>query len=280
MTYTKRILLLLASTVALIGGVIMSAPATFAATNMSIQGYAADGPIDIGTIVELEGGAKVKPAAQNKLQNMFGVVVDRNQLQLSVSNPDTKNETYVAVTGTFNVLVSTQGGAIKKGDYITLSSLNGIGMNVGAEDATVFGRAAASFDGNGVVLGEMALKDVSGNATKSVKIGSVPVTIDIQRNPNIKSTKVDVPEWLQRLGQQIAEKTVSPVRIYLSLAITAVSLITALIVLYAGVRNGIIAIGRNPMSKKSIFRALLEVILTSVLILIIGLFAVYLLLKL
>ena len=269
-----------ASIAALVSGMFVMAVPAGAATNTSVQGYAADGPIDIGTIVELEGGTKVKPVAQDNLQNMFGVVVDRNQLQLAVSSPDVKNETYVAVSGTFNVLVSTQGGSIAKGDYITLSSLNGIGMNVGKEDATVFGRAAASFDGNGVVLGEMALKDESGSTAKSVKIGSIPVTINIQRNPNIKSTKVDVPEWLQRLGQQIAEKTVSPVRIYLSLAITAVSLITALIVLYAGVRNGIIAIGRNPMSKKSIFRALLEVILTSVLILIIGLFAVYLLLKL
>jgi hypothetical protein len=89
-----------------------------------------------------------------------------------------------------------------------------------------------------------------------------------------------VPEFLQRLGQQIAEKQVSPIRIYHSLAITAVSLITALIVIYSGIRNSIISIGRNPMSKKSIFRALLEIILTSFLILIIGLFAVYLLLKL
>ena len=69
-------------------------------------------------------------------------------------------------------------------------------------------------------------------------------------------------------------------RIYLSIAITGLSIIVAITVLYSGVRNSIISIGRNPLSKKSIFRGLLEIILTAFLILIIGLFAVYLLLKL
>ena len=109
---------------------------------------------------------------------------------------------------------------------------------------------------------------------------TIPVTIDIRRNPNDKSTKVNVPSFLERVGLAIAEKEISPVRIYLSMAITAICLIASLVVLYAGVRSGVISIGRNPMSKKSIFRALIETILTSVLILIIGLFAVYLLLKL
>jgi hypothetical protein len=62
--------------------------------------------------------------------------------------------------------------------------------------------------------------------------------------------------------------------------VAAVSVIAAIAIIYAGVRNGVISIGRNPMSKKSIFRALIETILTSLLILIVGMFAVYLLLKL
>lgn len=248
----------------------------------SIQGYGADSAIDIGSIVELasKGSNKVQVAEKAQVQNMFGVVVDRNQVAIAISNPSVENETYVAVSGTYNVLVDTQGGSIASGDYITLSSINGVGMKASTKEKTVFGRAAASFDGKGVTLGTTTIKDTSGKAQQTVTLGMIPVTINIQRNPNIQSTKVDVPPFLEKLGQQIAQKQVSPVRIYLSLAITAVSLITALIVVYAGVRNGIIAIGRNPMTKKSIFRALFEVILTSLLILIIGLFAVYLLLKL
>ena len=248
----------------------------------NIQSYAAEQPIDNGTIVQLTGkdSNMVKPVAKENLTNMFGVAVDSRHLSVKLSSGSLKNETYVAVSGTYNVLVSDQGGAIAAGDHVTLSSINGVAMKAGTEESTVFGRAVGGFDGKGVTLGSATIKDTTSGRDKAVKLGSVPVTIDIKRNPNQKSTKTDVPEFLQRIGQAIAEKEVSPIRIYLSMAITAVSLIAAIVVMYSGVRNGVISIGRNPMSKKSIFRALLEIILTSVLILIIGLFAVYLLLKL
>ncbi|HEY0965711.1 MAG TPA: hypothetical protein VGE13_04515 [Candidatus Saccharimonadales bacterium] len=247
----------------------------------SVQGYAADKQLDIGTIVQLTGkeSQRVTVATQSKLADMFGVVVDENQLPLKVSNSKLQNETFVAVSGTYNVLVSTQGGSITSGDYVTLSSVNGVAMKASTKQKTVFGRANAPFDGRGVTLGRTTLKDSAGK-TQAVTLGIIPVTIDIKRNPNEKSTKTEVPEFLERIGQAIAEKEVSAIRIYLSMAITAVSLIAAIVVLYAGVRNSIISIGRNPMSKKSIFRSLLEIILTSILILVIGLFAVYLLLKL
>lgn len=248
----------------------------------SVQGYAADTPLDNGTIVQLTGkdAKQVKIATQAELQNMFGVTVDRNQLPITLSNEGIKNEVFVAATGTYNVLVSTQAGDIATGDYVTLSSLNGVAMKAGTEEKTVFGRANAPFNGKSVTLGTATLKDSAGKANKTVTIGMIPVTIDIKNNPNEKSTKVQVPDFLERVGQAIAEKEVSPIRIYLSMGIATVSLIAAIAVVYSGVRSSLISIGRNPMTKKSIFRALLEIILTSIVILIIGLFAVYLLLKL
>ena len=248
----------------------------------SVQGYAAETKLDRGTIVQLTGkdAKQVKIATQSEQQNMFGVTVDRNQLPLTLSSDNLKNEVFVAVSGTYNVLVSNQNGTIASGDYLTLSSVSGVAMKAGNDEVTVFGRANASFDGNGVTLGATTLKDTDGNATKEVKLGIVPVTIDIKRNPNQKSTKVNVPDVLERIGQAVAEKEVSPIRIYLSLGITTISVIAAIIILYSGVRNGLISIGRNPMSKRSVFRALIEIILTCILILVIGLFAVYLLLKL
>lgn len=248
----------------------------------SVQGYSAERPIDYGTIVTLadRDQRRVAVVSQSELQNMFGVVVDPQILPIRLSSEGLQNETYVAVSGTYNVVVSNQGGDINAGDYITLSSLNGVGMEAGTEEASVFGRAVGSFNENSVIRGSAQVKDVDGNLISEVKLGSIPITIEIQSNPNEKSTEVNVPEVLKRVGQAIAEKEVSAIRIYISMAITAVSLITALVVLYVGVRSSVISIGRNPMSKKSILRALLEIILTSAVILVIGLFAVYLLLRL
>ena len=272
----------MAAVLAVIPAVSVAAATTYGGG--SVTGYAATAPIENGSIVQLTGkdSNQVKIATQKELQNMFGVAVDRNQLSVTLSSDNLQNETFVAVSGTYNPLVSTQGGAINVGDYVTLSSVDGVAMKAGTKDeqGTVFGRAQAKFDGKGVTLGSTTLKDTTGKANKTVQLGSIPVTIDIRRNPNDKSTKTDLPEFLQRLGKAIAEKEVSPIRIYLSLGITAVSLIAAIAVLYSGVRNSVVSIGRNPMSKKSIFRALLEIILTSILILVVGLFAVYLLLRL
>lgn len=248
----------------------------------SVTAYDADTPLDVGSIVQLDphNAGTVQLATQANLVNMFGVVVDPTQLLVTTSSTGMKNQTYVAVSGTYNVLVSTQGGTIAVGDYITMSSLNGIGMKASTDQKTVFGRADQSFNASSVIVGTTDIKDTSGKVTSTVKLGIIPVSINIEHNPNVKSTEQKLPPFLQRLGQQIAIKQVSPIRIYLSMAITAASIIIALVLLYAGVRSSVISIGRNPMSKKSIFKALVQVILTSILVLIIGLFAVYLLLKL
>ena len=248
----------------------------------SIQGYSTAEPLDNGTIVELDqaDNSRVVISTQDNVENMFGVTVDRNLLPVTLSSSDLENEVFVASSGTYDVLVSSQGGAIAEGDYVTISSINGIAMRAGYEKTTVFGRANEPFDGETDTLGVIDLLDVNGDKTGQVSIGMVSVTIDIRSNPNEKTTKADVPEWLERIGQAIAEKEVSPIRIYLSVGITVATVIAAIVIVYSGVRNGVVSIGRNPMSKKSIFRALLEIILTSFLILIIGLFAVYLLLRL
>lgn len=283
MTVMRRIVSLVFIAALLVGSVSVASDALAEEATFgggSAQGYASDSPIDDGMIVRLTGDKsdRVTLATQAELPNMFGVTVNPSQLPLTVSQ-GLENEVFVAVSGTYTVRVSTQAGPIADGDYVTLSSINGVAMKA-TDEETVFGRAHLGFDGKGVVLGTSTLVDVNGDTSKEVKIGSVPVTIDIRSNPNKPSTQVNVPEFLQRLGEQIAEKEVSPIRIYLSLGITFVSILAAIAILYSGIRNSIVAIGRNPMSKKSIFLALIEIILTSILILIIGLFAVYLLLRL
>lgn len=253
-----------------------------AQTQGAVEGHSADQPLQIGTIVQLAGSgtAKVAPATYDKASQMYGVVIDERELSVTVSNADLPNQLYVATGGTHDMLVSTQNGPIKSGDYVTISAVDGIGMLAQPEQKTVFGRALANFDGKTNVIGTAQLKDTTGKAANKVAFGRIPVVIDIRRNPDEKSTKANVPQFLQRLGEAIAEKPVGPLRIYLSILITGVCVVAAIVLLYSGVRNALISIGRNPLSKKSIFRALAEVILTALIVLITGLFAVYLLLKL
>lgn len=250
----------------------------------SVSGYAADSKLQFGTIVRLKDGEtkRVEPATNKRMMHMLGVTVDPQLLSLTLSDSSLENEVYVATSGTFEVLVSTQNGTIAPGDFVTLSAIDGVGMKAGTyqEHETVFGRAVSGFDGQSVSMGSVTLTYDGNGETETVQLGLITLAINIQRNPNDISTKANLPPFLERLGQIIAERQVSPLRMYLALGITGLTVIVALVVLSTGVRNSIISIGRNPLSRGSILRGLLEIILTSLLILIVGLFAVYLLLKL
>ena len=250
--------------------------------NGSVQNYAADSTLQVGTIVQLAKNSttKVEPASGAAVQQMYGVTVDPHQLSLTVTNSSLTDEVFVATSGTYDVLVSNQTGTIKNGDYITMSAIDGVGMNAASTDTLVFGRAVGGFDGKSGVIGSTQLKDKAGQVVKNVSFGLIPVAIGIERNPDEKSTKANLPKSLQRIGQAIAEKPVGGARLYLSVAVVGVTVIIAVVMLYAGIRSSLIAIGRNPLSKKTIFRGLLEIILTSILVVIVGLFGVYLLLKL
>jgi hypothetical protein len=249
-----------------------------------LQGYMSDTVMQIGTVVQLAGdkktSSKVESATSKDLTLMYGAVIDPHKLSFTISDASIPNETYVATSGTYDVLVNTENGTIKTGDYVTLSALNGVAMKADYRQKEVFGRAAGAFDGKANAIGTATLKSSSGSRTQTVAIGLIPVAINIQKNPIEKSTKANLPQKLQKFGQAIADKPISPVKIFLSIAITGASLIIAITILYSGVRNAIISIGRNPLSRKSIIRGLVSVVLVGFIVVVIGLFAVYLLLKL
>lgn len=264
------------------GSSTANAAANTQATNSSsVTGYGAASPLQIGTIVQLTGPGMntVEPVSQQNATHIYGVTVDPNGLPFTVSSTGLTNETYVATAGTYNVIVSTQAGAIKVGDFIALSAIDGVGMDAGTVKTTVLGRAVEGFNGSANVIGTQTLKTSAGSSD-TVSLGVIPVAIQIEQNPTKPSTVVNLPKALQRVGQAIAEKPISATRTYLSIAILTVSIIMAIVILQAGVKGGLISIGRNPLSKGHIFRGLFSVILTSIIVLIIGLFAVYLLLKL
>jgi uncharacterized BrkB/YihY/UPF0761 family membrane protein len=106
------------------------------------------------------------------------------------------------------------------------------------------------------------------------------VDVAVAVNPSSGRGVGDFPGFLQIAGTAIANKPVTPARVYVSLAVLLVVAVVAGSMLYSGVRNAIVSIGRNPLAKRSIIRGMLQVVLTSLIVFIIGLFAVYLLLRL
>lgn len=243
------------------------------------QSYGSDDPLQTGMIVRIkkEDTTKVTLLTNDNIDEMHGVVVDSNDAPVTLSVAGQRY--FVATTGHFNVLVDTQNGPISSGDYITISALSGIGMKAGTTQPIIVGRALAGFDGKTGVIGTADIKDSNG-ATHSVSIGRIQTDITVARNPLLKATEPNVPTFLRKAAESIAGKPVNATRVYLGIAIFGMSTMVAGSLLYSGVRSAIISIGRNPLSKKSIIRGMIQVIITALIIFILGIFGVYLLLKL
>ena len=242
------------------------------------QGYASDQSIQRATIVslKLDDPKKVEPASLNNLDRLHGVVVSANDAPFTLSTDEEK--TFVATTGRFEVFVSNENGDIQPGDFITVSRVAGIGMKAGDVEPYIIGKAIAGFDGQTAVLSTTTVSDAGQD--KKVAIGRIQIDIGVSGNPLVKPTKANLPGFLERLAQSIAEKPVNPTRIYIGLVLFLGTVLLSGTLLYSGIRSGIISVGRNPLSKKSITKSLMQVILTSVIILLLGVFAVYLLLRL
>jgi hypothetical protein len=242
------------------------------------QGYGSDQILQRGMLIQLkkDDPSKVEAVKQATGDKLFGVVVDANDAPVTLSADGKK--VFVATAGKYDVLVSTQNGSIKAGDYITISAIDGIGMKAGSKEAFIIGRALRDFDGTVNKVGTAQVKDSEGK-TKDVTIGRVLSDVLVAGNPLLKAEEPNVPEALRKAAETIAGKPVNAVRIYAGLFVFMVSTIVASILMYGGVRSAIISIGRNPLGKKSIVRGMFQVIITGLIVFISGVFGVYLLLR-
>lgn len=241
------------------------------------QGYATDDQLIRGSIVSRSAtdDNKVDAANLDNLDRLFGVVVRPDESALTITSDTTG--VYVATTGKFEVLVTNLSGDIKSGDYITASSISGMGMKAGDTQELIIGKSLQDFDINdpSMVLGTTSVKSVDG-ATHNVVIGRVLADLDVKRNPRLSQS---APELIVRFSELIAGKPVSLLRVYAALAVLLVTAALGGSMLYAGIKSAFVAIGRNPLAKKSVMRGLLQVIITSMGIFVSGFFAIYLILK-
>lgn len=245
------------------------------------QGYQSDTSLQTGLIVKLKPGdaTKVQPLTQDNETDMLGVVVAPNDAPVSLSGDQTKQQAYVATYGQYDVLVSNQNGEIKVGDTVTISSIDGVGMKGDPMREVVLGKAVEAYDGRSDAQSTATLTTSGG--TRTVTIGRIQVNINVAHNPEYQpvTAEAGVPGWLAQAADVVTNKPVGAVRIYSGLAVLVLCAFISGSLLYAGVRTGMTAIGRNPLAKRSIIRNLAQVVLISMIIFTIGLIAVYLLLK-
>jgi len=241
------------------------------------QGYIAGSSIQPGMIVRLDSANpnKVIPLDLKNINKMFGVVVSASSTPLTLNQAGNSGQQQVYVTnfGQHSVLVTNQDGSIKVGDYISISAISGVGMKANSSEALILGQAAGSFNGVNNTQGTQTLTASNGQKT-TVAIGSIPVDISIASNPLAQKSQ-GLPAALSRVIKFATNKSVSATRAYLSLIIVLAGIIITITVIYAGVKNGIISLGRNPLAKRVIGGSLLRLVIAAIIIFAISLGVAY-----
>ena len=167
--------------------------------------------------------------------NIFGVIVSDPSLSLNQIGSGTFP---VVSYGPTKVNVSDKNGAIKSGDFITSSKQAGVG-----EKAT----------GSGEVLGK-ALENLSGHS------GEISVFINIQdRTIETKASSGNALDRALNLFSSTLEKPSSfPIilRYLLAMILAGGSFLFGYLSVVRAMRNGLEAIGRNPLARGAIQAAL------------------------
>jgi len=250
-------------------GLFMSGSGLVLAADSFVQGFSSSESLQIGLVVSLDGSlpktVEINPGGNPN--RIYGVVIDPSSAPATLVEGG--EDVFVATGGQYPVLASVEYGSIAPGDYLSISSFDGVAAKATDNQAIVLGRALQSFDGTSEVL----TKTSSGDA-----IGQVAVDVNVGPNPLFEN-QVLVPGPLRNAGEAVAGKNVSSIRLYAALVLLLATMLMAAGLLWVGVRNGMIAIGRNPLSKHSILGSLVQVLMVAVLVFIIGVFGVYLLLK-
>lgn len=234
-----------------------------------VRSFNAASNIEPGRVVAIvisdKNSVELTPAGDPS--RIYGVVVEQSAAPVTLQQSGQK--IFVATSAVYPVFVSTENGPIITGDYLSMSSSDGIAAKVKGQ-AFVVGRAAQNFDGKSAAFG---------SGKNGSVIGKISVQITPGQNPLLRADTA-VPALLRRLAQAIAGKPLSASRIYAALVIFLITSSVAFGLLWVGVRSGMIAIGRNPLSKHSILQSLTQVIIASAIVFIGGLFGIYLLLRL
>lgn len=216
---------------------------------------------------------KVQTATSDQASQLVGVLAEKPLIELGNGT----KQVQVVVSGQTDVLVSDINGTVKIGDKITASPVRGVGMKATASTQIV-GTAQGNFTGDNATAHNIT--DKAGQA-KQIHIGTIPVQVNVSYYA-VSQDKLSsvVPGFLVTAGSAIAGKDVSPMRILIGFTCLLMGFLVGGIVLQAAVRSGIISLGRNPLAHNFLRQGLLDVMATTLGLLVVTIIIFYLVLTL
>lgn len=228
-----------------------------------------------GQIVALSSGdgQAVEPATLGNLQAMAGVVVSDKEALLSISTGE--DNIQVVTDSQAKTLVSDLNGSIEAGDLVTASQIPGIGQKASDEEL-VLGTAQQAFNPDHNNWDNFKTVTTSEGEEYRAAVGSIPVLINVERNPAAASEQTYLPGFVQEAANNVAGQEVAPYQVLISLLVLGLSFVSATAIIYATVHSTIISLGRNPLSKHAVYKSYLPTGAVVIVILGVGLALAYL----
>lgn len=207
---------------------------------------------------------RANDANKNKV---VGIVTTIDSSLLTLTSSEAK--VHIATSGDSAAYVTDLNGNIKKGDFIAVSPITGVGMKASDTDTIVVGVALEDFNTDNATPKQVNTVDGSG---RTVLLNKVKISVE-PRDRGLETNK-ERP-FLVLFGQSVTGKAVTQAQVIVALVIFFLLLVVEGSIIYGAVHSTIISIGRNPLARTALFKQLLQVSWLALLVLIFGLGAIY-----
>ena len=206
---------------------------------------------------------EIELASVNNSEYLLGVVVAENANSVTFAKDD--SESTVAYNGDVEVFVSDVNGTVEKGDFISTSWLEGVGMKTTKpEEQRLLGVAVDAYDPDQAqAYGEIETPD----GTKNISIDTITVRLFDKQGLLDEAGRAT---GLEAALENITGKDITAVRIIIGSILFTISIAIAALFIMSSIRGSFISIGRNPLSSASIYKSLLHVSGLSAIVVLIG----------
>lgn len=193
----------------------------------------------------------IEAATRSNADRFVGITttVDANLVNIKTKDMSV----YVTTVGQAAVFATDLNGEIKRGDFLTLSPLKGVIMRADAEETNIIGLALEDFSITGAQSEEVNNSD---GTTQTVRVDSISMEISPR---DVVGGGGQKKPLLVLFGQSLTGKAVSQWQILSALVIFFILLIVEGSIVYGAVHSTIIALGRNPLARKAVYKQLLQV---------------------
>ena len=235
------------------------------------RGYTTDDEgLKVGMVASLAVGStetnKIERASNVSSKQVVGIVTTIDSSLVTVGSGSSK--VYVESEGEVEAYVSDINGNIAKGDLLVASPLKGVLMKADDNSASLVGIAAADMPSESEIYNYQ-----EEGQTRSAKITRLKINLNRQGADSTGPKRVD--SSIGRLGRAIVGKDVGEIRVIIGMIVFVVVLVAEGGIIYGAISSAITALGRNPLARDIIRGEFIKVIMIAIVVLGLGLGAIY-----